>query len=390
VTAGGWRSRLEATALPPSADRLRSEVRSFLAAELAAGAFVPRCDNWLSGIDPAFSRKLATRGWVGMTFPSRYGGHDRTSLERFVVTEELLVAGAPVAAHWFSDRQIGPSLLRHGSDAQKHRYLPAIARGELYFALGMSEPDAGSDLAAVRTRAEPVAGGWLVTGSKVWTSSAHVAHAILALVRTSPSDGDRHEGLSQLVVDLPNDGVDVRPIRSLDGGHHFNEVVFERALVPEDAVLGRIGDGWRQVTSELAYERSGPERLLSTLPLLARRAEQLRGTPTGNATGESEAMGLLIARLWVLRQLSLGVAGALAAGDSVEVEAALVKDLGTRFERHVVETVRSDAGIEPDPTSADPFTRLLADAVVHSPGFSLRGGTNEILRGVVARSMGAR
>ena len=316
-----------------------------------------------------------------MTLPERYGGHGRSPLERFVVIEELLAAGAPVAAHWIADRQMGPSFVSNGSVALKDRFLPPIARGECFFAIGMSEPDAGSDLASVRTGATRVDGGWRLTGTKVWTSGAQHAHAILVLARTAPVAEDRHAGLSQFVVELPAEGVTIRPIRGLAGDHHFNEVVFDEVPVPDAMVLGRVGDGWRQVTAELAYERSGPERFLSTFPLMRLLAE----TP-----GAERTLGRLTARLWTLRQASLGIAAALERGESPELPAALVKDLGTRFEREIIEAVREHAQVEPDPGSADPLARSLAQALVQAPGFSLRGGTNEILRGIVARGLGVR
>jgi alkylation response protein AidB-like acyl-CoA dehydrogenase len=365
--------------------RLRDEVRRFLADQRATGAFRPRSDAWMSAANPAFSRRLGARGWLGMTLPSRYGGHDRSPLERFAVVEELLAAGAPVAAHWIADRQMAPSVLRNGTEEQRQRYLPGIARGECFFAIGMSEPDAGSDLAAVRTRAREVDGGWEITGTKLWTTGAHFAHAIVLLARTDGAPGDRHHGLSQFVVDLPHPAVHVRPITTIDGEHHFNEVVLDHAVVPAGALLGERGAGWRQVVAELAHERSGPERFLSTAPLLEAWASELRGTDPVAA----REVGRLTARAWTLRQLSLAVAAALAAGRSPEVAAALVKDLGSRFEGDVVETVRRLAGVEPRP-GADGPAGLLADAVPHTPAFTLRGGTNEILRSVVARGLGVR
>jgi alkylation response protein AidB-like acyl-CoA dehydrogenase len=377
---------LAALRLFADAEPLREEVREFVGKELADGSFVPRSDAWMSAADPAFSRRLGARGWLGMTLPRRYGGHDRSPLERFVVTEELLAAGAPVAAHWIADRQMAPSILRHGTEEQRRRYLPAIARGECFFAIGMSEPDAGSDLASVRTRARAVEAGWEITGTKLWTTGAHFAHAMVLLARTDGAAGDRHAGLSQFVVDLPHPHIAIRPIVTIDGEHHINEVVFDRAVVGPDALLGERGAGWRQVTAELGHERSGPERLMSTVPLLAAWADQLGGQQDPVAARE---LGRLTARAWALRQMSLGVAAALAEGRNPEVAAALVKDLGSRFEGDVVETVRRIAGIEPR-VGADGLPGMLADAVLRSPAFTLRGGTNEILRSVVARGLGVR
>ncbi|MGI5326540.1 acyl-CoA dehydrogenase family protein [Actinomadura nitritigenes] len=377
--------RLDAAAPPPELDELRRDVRAFLAEEIAARRIVPHADNWLAGWDPAFSRRLGERGWIGMTFPREYGGSGAGSLARFAVTEELLAAGAPVAAHWIADRQSGPSLLKFGTEEQRRAYLPGIARGEVHFAIGMSEPDSGSDLASVRTRAERADGGWTVNGAKVWTSGAHVAHAMIALVRTGPPGPGRHEGLTQLIVDLGAPGLEIRPIRLLTGEHHFNEVVLTDVFVPDDRVLGTVGDGWRQVTGELAFERSGPERILSTFPLLAAVAGRL--AERGADAADRARIGMVVARLWALRRMSLAVAARLAAGDAPATEAAAVKDLGTRFEGALIETVRLLARVEPDLASSDPLAHLLAQSVLHSPGFTLRGGTNEILRGVVAKSV---
>ncbi|RSN72108.1 acyl-CoA dehydrogenase family protein [Actinomadura sp. WAC 06369] len=379
--------RITAVDEPPGAlHALRREVAEFLDREIAEGGFEPEADAWMSGVDPAFSRRLAGRGWVGMTVPARYGGHGRSALERYVVTEELLVAGAPVAAHWIADRQMAPGILRNGTEEQKRRYLPGIARAEQFMAIGMSEPDSGSDLASVRTRAVEADGGWRLTGTKVWTSGAHIATAIVVLARTDDGGGDRHAGLSQFIVDLPCPGVTVSPIITIDGAHHFNEVVFDDALVPPAALLGRRGDGWRQVTAELGNERSGPERVLSTMPLLRAwaRSGAWRDDPVARAD-----LGRLVSRLTALRRLSLGVAGRLAAGEDPALEAALVKDLGTAFEGEVVDVVRrhaaQDAGAPPDG-----FAAMLAKAALHVPAFTLRGGTNEILRTIVAKGMAGR
>jgi alkylation response protein AidB-like acyl-CoA dehydrogenase len=374
--------------LPPATRALREGVRRFLDDELSRGGFVPRCDGWLAGWDPAFSRRLGEHGWLGLTMPVRLGGHGGTPLDRFVVTEELLAAGAPVAAHWFADRQTAPSLLRHGSPDQQKRYLPAIARGECFVAIGMSEPDSGSDLASVRTRATRTTGGWRLTGEKIWTSGAHRAHLLVVLARTSPPGADRHAGLTQFLVELPAAGVEVRPIRLLTGEHHFNSVVLDEVLVPDDMVLGPVDGGWGQVTGELAFERSGPERFLSTFPLLVSLVGELAATATDRH--DEITLGTLVSRLWTLRQMSIAVAFALTSGSAPTVEGALVKDLGTRFEHEVVDAARLLSGTEPDPDHDGALPRLLAQAILHSPGFTLRGGTTEILQGIIANALGLR
>ncbi|MDP9390671.1 MAG: acyl-CoA dehydrogenase family protein [Actinomycetota bacterium] len=374
-----------------AAERVREEVREFLAAELAAGTFEMHVDTWLSGVDPAFSRKLGERGWLGMTWPKQYGGHERTAMERYAVTEELLAAGAPVAAHWIADRQSGPNLLRYGTEQQRREILPRIAAGECYFVIGMSEPDSGSDLASIRTRAVRNGDGdWVANGAKVWTSNAHHSHYGIVLMRTSPpGEGPRgkHQGLTQFLVDLSLPGITINPIRILDGGHHFNEVVFEDVVIPGDMLLGEEGNGWHQVTAELAFERSGPERFLSTYPLVAEFARRVADTadPAALAT-----LGRLSARLLALRQMSLRIAAALDRGELPDIPAALVKDVGTTFEGDVVEEIRRVVDITPSLESPDPLSRALAEAQLHQPGFTLRGGTNEILKGIVARGLGLR
>ena len=236
---------LDPVQLPDGCQALRQEVRAFIEDEINIGTFAPCCDSWLIGSNPEFSKKLGAKGWLGMTWPKDAGGHGRSALERFVVIEELLQAGAPVACHWVADRQSGPNLLRFGSEYLQDKYLPGIVRGECYFAIGMSEPGTGSDLASVQTRGQKVDGGWIVSGTKVWTSQAHLSHALILLCRTEVLGRDRHAGLSQLIVDTDSVGVRINPIRLLTGEHHFNEVVLEKVFVPEAQVLGSPGDGWK-------------------------------------------------------------------------------------------------------------------------------------------------
>lgn len=374
--------------LPPATQALRAEVRAFLEEEREAGRFVPHCDAWVSHPSPEFSRTLGQRGWLGMMWPKAYGGHERSVLDRFVVSEEVVAAGAPVSAHWIADRQSAPLILRYATEEQKKSILPAIARGECYFAIGMSEPNAGSDLAGVKTRMERAGGGWVLNGAKVWSTGAHLCHYMIVLCRTSePGEKDRHKGLSQVLVDLHRKGVTIRPIHVLSGAHHFNEVVFENVEIADDEILGTEGQGWKQVTEELAYERSGPERYLSTFPLIVELARRLERERTPH---QAMLFGRLLAQFWTLRNMSLRVNGLLAAGRMPNVEASVVKDLGTRFERDSVDVVRAILPAIPSLESPDPFLARFAEAVLYSPSFTLRGGTNEILRGIIARGLGLR
>ena len=376
---------------PAGAEALREEVREFLSAELRERTPQQRAESW-SGHDRSFSRKMGERGWLGMMWPKRYGGHERTALERYVVLEEMLAAGAPVGHHWVADRQSGPSILKNGTEAQKQLILPKIAAGECSFCIGMSEPDSGSDLAAARTRAQQVQGGWLVNGTKVWTSSAHHADYMILFCRTGEkSADDRHAGASQFLVDMNQargGGMTVRPIIDMRGGHHFNEVAIEDLLLPPDALLGGEGEGWNQVTAELAFERSGPDRFLSSFTLLVEAVRAL-----GPAADEraAVAIGRLTSHILTLRQLSRSVAGMLQAGEDPALQASLVKDLGNVLEQETVEVVRLLVDVEPSEEDGNPpLTAVLAHLVMTAPSFSLRGGTREILRGIIARGLGLR
>ena len=322
-----------------------------------------------------------------MTWPNKYGGAGRSGLERYVVLEEMLAAGAPVGAHWFGDRQSGPQLLRFGTERQRQEILPRIARGELVFAVGLSEPDAGSDLAAIRTRATPVRGGWIVNGSKVWTTNAHRADYMIALLRTELSAENRHAGLSQFLIDMTWPGINVRPIEDLTGEAHFNEVFFDNLFLPEDSLIGQLGEGWHQAMAELAYERSGPERFMSSIQVLFLMIRELSGNATEEETIE---IGRLVSELSTLRRMSISVAGMLDSGKNPSVEAAIVKDLGARFEQLLPEVAQRLLEIVPSVDAENDLQKVLGHIVSMAPAYSLRGGAREILRGIVAQRLELR
>jgi len=371
----------------PEAEVLRGEVRAFLAEHLPRRAITQGVGSW-GGSDHEFSRKMGARGWIGMTWPKRYGGHERSALERYVVLEEMLASGAPVSGHWVADRQSGPLLLRVGTEQQKQAILPRIAAGECSFCIGMSEPDSGSDLASVRTRAAAADGGFRVNGTKLWTSNAHRSDYMILLARTGEAGEQRHGGLTQFLVDLKaTPGISIRPVHNLAGEHHFNEVVFQDVFLPAGNVLGEVGSGWQQVTSELAFERSGPERFLSSFTLLVELARALGPDPSERGR---LALGRFVAHIMTLRRLSRSVAGMLQAGANPAQQAALVKDLGTTLEQEIPEIARQLIDAEPDRASTRDFVTVLAHTMMNAPSFSIRGGTREILRGMIARGLGLR
>jgi len=371
--------------MPAEAEELRAIVREFLQQALEKYPADERVRSW-SGFDSGFSRALGERGWIGMTWPKKYGGHERSALERYVVLEELLAAGAPVAAHWIADRQSGPLLLRYGTEAQKLEHLPAIARGDLYFCIGMSEPGAGSDLAAIRTTAARTTRGWRLSGQKVWTTNAHHAHRMIALARTCAAES-RHGGLSQFLVDLSLPGITIRPILDLRGERHFNEVFFDDVELGAQALIGAEGEGWKQVTAELSLERSGPERYLSSFRLFELLVQAAGAHPQEPLLG---VIGQTAAEMWTLRQMSAALAVQLAQGRDPLVEAAIVKDLGNSFEQRLPQLVQALADSDVDLIKGGPLDHALGFLLQTSQSFSLRGGTREILRGIVARGLGLR
>ena len=364
---------------------LRKKVRDLVASHESGWDPVGRANCWAT-FDTDFSRTLGKEGFLGMTWPKKYGGHERHPLERYVVMEELLAAGAPVAAHWVADRQTGNLLLRFGTEEQREKYLPGMASGEEYACIGLSEPGAGSDLASVRTSARRTDEGYRINGQKVWTTGAHLCRGILALVRTEEGS-ERNAGLSQLMIDLDTPGITINPIIDMTGSHDFNEIFFDDVLVPHGALVGVEGEGWKQVTAELAIERSGPERYLSSHALLAALIDAVGPEPSDSIAA---LIGQLTAQTWTLRQMSMSVAAKLAGGEDPVVEAAIVKEMGNAFEQAMPRLVQAAVDHSVELGDDALLAQLISHLLVASPSFSLRGGTQEILRGIVAKGLGLR
>jgi Acyl-CoA dehydrogenase, middle domain/Acyl-CoA dehydrogenase, N-terminal domain/Acyl-CoA dehydrogenase, C-terminal domain len=374
--------------IPAECDSLRREVREFIA------GFSPAWSGWeighsWTGFDREFSRAVAARNWIGMTWPRAYGGHERSAIERYVVVEELLAAGSPVGAHWVADRQSGPLLLRVGTEAQKQKYLPMITRGEAAFCIGLSEPDSGSDLASLRSRADRVEGGWRLNGRKIWTTYAQHCDFMIGLFRTGHDEStSRHKGLSQFVIDLQASGIEIRPIRDLTEEAHFNEIVFDDVFVADDALVGRENEGWAQVNAELAFERSGPDRYLSSFPILPLAIDSLAEGEVDRLS--ARCIGAAYAELTILRDMSLSILQQLDQGETPLQEAAVTKLLGTSLEQSLPDLVRELVDSPPTIEPGEPLSEIQAYLTQAVPSFSLRGGTNEIMRGIIARGLGLR
>ena len=381
--------RFDPIRLPSECVELRKEVRQFLADEIAAGTFDPHKPNREDADAREFSRRVGERGWLGMTWPKKYGGHERSFLERYVVTEEMRVANAPTRRFFVADRQSGPVLLKYAPERIKMDILPRICRGEVCFSIGMSEPNSGSDLFAARTKATKTDGGYLINGTKIWTSSAHIADYMIAIFRTSPpTKENRRHGLTQFLVDMKTPGIKVNPIGQITGQSEFNEVVFTDAFMSDDHVLGEIDGAWKQATSELAYERSGPERFLETYYVLT---ELVRAVGNKPDTRSAEGIGRLVAQLHTMRRMSVSVAGMLQAGKEPVVEASIVKDIGTVWEQQLPHRVRDLAAfVDETASNHETLEKQLSFAIKTAPKLTIQGGTTEVLRGIIARGLGLR
>ena len=376
--------RFDPVELPPEALKMRVEVREFIKEHAHLMGFSK------ADFNRDFSKAMGRRGWIGMTWPKRYGGRERTAFERFVLIEEMLAAGAPLSAHYTGDRQSGPNILRFGTEEQKMFFCPKIAAGELSFCIGMSEPNSGSDVAGTRTRAVKIDGGYRINGSKLWTSNAHRADYCILFCKMA-SDGkdetDRHAGATQFLLDLKTPGVEIRPVLNLLGEHHFNEIFLTDVFVPDNRLLGKEGNGWNQLTSELSFERSAPDRFLVLFQML-REMVRMAGPTPDRAT--AAALGKLIAQLATLRGMSLSIAGMLQDGYDPNNESAVVKDLGTRYEQDIPVVARQLFPTEPELEAIDTYVSMIARSTMNAPRFSIQGGTREILRGIIARGLGLR
>jgi alkylation response protein AidB-like acyl-CoA dehydrogenase len=351
---------------PGELDELRAEVEPVARAGGARRAY--REDSWVTGFDKEFSLELGRRGWLGMTLPLEEGGHGRTAIERFVVTETLIAHGAPIAATWVGDRQMGPMLVAYGTSEQRARLLPGIVSGRDTWCIGMSEPDSGSDLASLRTRATERDGGWVVEGSKIWTSFAAQADWCYLIARTDP-DAPPHLGLSEFAVDMSSAGIEVRPIRDMTGATHFCHVTFDAVFVPGDGLVGQRDGSWRQLMRQLEHERGGIDRLMSNRALFVDATDRAdRSDPVLRQEIAALEAGYRIGRLLVLREVLRQAPPGFSAATKV---------FCTEFEQRVAAFAARCFGAEA--TLAGRPGR----AACYAPAYTIQGGTSEILRNVI-------
>ncbi len=370
----------------PEQAELRERVRSFLADDPAISSRPFLEDGWIAGFDPEFSTRLAAQGLIGMTWPRALGGGERSYLDRLIVTEELLRAGAPVAAHWFGDRQIGPALLAHGSQEQQRELIPRIARAEICFCVGMSEPGAGSDLSSLQTRATRDGDDYVISGQKTWTSFAQQADYCYLVARTDPA-ARPHRGISELLVPMESPGISVNPIVDMVGDTHFGEVFFDEVRIPCRMRIGEENRGWYQIMEQLDYERSGIERLISNYPLwrdvrrLAKESGQTRDPRLRQRIAEIE-IAHRAGRLMIYR-----IAAELSAGRVPNRETAAAKTFCTRVEQEVADLSAQILGPASQLRAGSaraPLNGRAARALLYAPAYTIQGGTNNILKNIIA------
>ena len=345
---------------------LRARARKV--AEEAVARYGRHNDSWINGFSKEFAKEMAAQGWIGMTWPVEYGGGGRPAIERLIVGEEMIAAGAPVAAMWFADRQMGPTLIAYGRPDQQDEFLPRMLSGETTWCIGMSEPNAGSDLASLKTSAVRDGDDWVINGQKIWTSFGELADYCYLICRTS-SDGPPHAGISEIIVPMDTPGIEVRPIQDMTTNRHFCEVFFTDVRVPVINLVGIEGNAFKQTMRQLEHERRGIDRLVSNQALYEiARARADTTNPLVRQEIASLEMAYRIGRILVVRE----VLHQAPAGFS-----AATKCFCTEHEARVAEFVSRVLG--PEATLWDDVTRGLT----YAPGYTIMGGTSNVMRNIL-------
>jgi alkylation response protein AidB-like acyl-CoA dehydrogenase len=354
----------------PEQDALREQARQVAADAVAR--YGRHNDSWINGYSKEFAKEMAALGWIGLTWPAEFGGGGRPPIDRLIIGEELIAAGAPIAAMWFADRQMGPTLIAFGREDQQAEFLPGILAGETTWSIGMSEPEAGSDLANLKTRAVREGDDWVINGQKIWTSFAAVADYVYLICRTS-TEGPPHAGISEIIVPMDLDGIEVRPIQDQTTNRHFCEVFFTDVRVPAANLVGTEGAAFKQTMRQLEHERGGIDRLVSNRALYEMAVERARATgQTGDPIVRQEMAaietGYRIGRILVVREvLKQAPAGFSAA----------TKCFCTEHEIRVADFVARIFGAEA--TLWSDLTRGL----VYAPGYTIMGGTSNVMRNIL-------
>jgi len=346
--------------------RLREEAREF--AVDAVARFGRHNDSWINGYSDELAIELSDRGWIGLTWPVEHGGGGRPAIDRLIIGEELIAAGAPIAAMWFADRQMGPTLIAFGRDDQREAFLPGILSGKTTWCIGMSEPNAGSDLAGLKTTATRDGDHWVINGQKIWTSFAAVSDYCYLIGRTG-SDGPPHQGISEIIVPMDSPGIEVRPITDMTTNRHFCEVFFTDVRVPAENLVGVEGNAFKQTMRQLEHERGGVDRLVSNralYELALDRADRSDPRVRQEIAGIEAAyrIGKILVIREVLKQAPQGFSAA-------------TKCFCTEHEARVAEFVWRTFGAE------GTLWNDVVHGLTYTPGYTIMGGTSNIMRNIL-------
>lgn len=373
--------------------RLREEVKSFLKTEREKGDCHFGNNCFLEISSKEFSKKVSEKGWIGMAWPKEYGGLGLGYLDRLIMLEEMFRVGAPVAFHYLGDRQVGPGLIHFGSDFQKREFIPKILNADINFCLLFSEPDAGSDLANCRTTAVEDGDHYIINGQKVWTTGGHRADYGWALVKTNfDPDVSKYKSFSEIILDMKTPGITIRPIINIVGEHSFNEVFFDNVKVPKENLVGKKDNGFRQIMTNLDYERAGIDRLMQNYLVKESLTEYVRNNRDGMPLSEDALVRDSVAQLEVEFQVSklfiYYIASLLDAGKIPTYEAAMGKAVCTLFESRLADVASSIMGLHGlvMPGSREVlFDGVVCESYLWSPSYTLQGGSVEVLKNIIAQ-----
>lgn len=373
----------------------QAEVRAFIASQLDERVFRVTTGSLGGEVNRAFSLKMAERGWIGLTWPRKFGGLERGYVDKTILLEECLRVSAPIGYHFLTDRQVGPALITFGSEWQKEHFLPRIIRADegMEFCLLFSEPNAGSDLANISTKAVRDGDDYIITGQKVWNTAAHHADFGWLLARTQLDRSiPGHAACSEFILDMSSPGVTVRPIMNIAGRHSFNEVFLDEVRVNSKYLVGTENGGFKQIMAQLDYERGGIDRLMQNYPVL----EFIKGyvANMGREVAERhydwarEEAARLEIDFNVGRLLCYQTAWMVDNKQKPSCQAALTKAFCTQFEQRLNDVASRIIGPASLIRTGDPlsvFDGNVAESYLWQPSYTLQGGSVEVLKNIVAK-----
>jgi 3-oxocholest-4-en-26-oyl-CoA dehydrogenase alpha subunit len=377
-------------------ERFRQEVVEFLEREIAAKTFDREEYGMAGGANREFSRKMAEKKWIGLTWPKEYGGSGRGYVEKMILSEELIRHRAPVGYHFAVDRQIGPAIIKFGSVWQKEHFLPRFvnARDGILFCLLFSEPDAGSDLAAIKTTAVLDGDCYVINGQKVWTSGAQHADYGWMLAKTSQDPSlPAYAACSELIVDMKTPGITIRPIMNMVGECHFNEVFFDNVKIHQKFLVGKENEGFKQIMAQVDFERAGIERLMQNYSVYERLKSHVKENLSyeqdpGFVQWVKDAFARIEIEFNVGRLLCYYTAWMIDQGKKPSSQAALCKAFCNQYEQRLNDVATRVLGPASLIAGENPYAEwngITAVSYLWGPSYTLQGGSVEVLKNIVAQ-----